>query len=179
MISYLFTSELKADPRDYEPFAKAYLPLNVKHHFRLLLNDLSADEKQVFKELYFDGAKQFNIFKLAKTNADKAFASSQKLFPAKATDSRFYFNDAPTWLDFLTKTLNNTPLKRDVTPTERNPKHKLGDETLFNPISNSLPYVPGSKRVIVEMRRIGTRMITAPEWKNLMLKIFKLTEELN
>lgn len=179
MVSYLITSELKADLKDYESYAKAYLPLNVKHHFRLLLSDLSTEEKQVFKELYFDGVKQFNIFKLAKPTADKAFASAQKLFPVKATDWTFYFKDAPTWMDFLTKTFNNTPLLREVIPTESNPKHKVGDETLFNPISNSIPYIAHSKRVIVEMRRIGTRMIPAAEWEKLMLKIFKLTEALN
>jgi hypothetical protein len=179
IVSYLITSELKADSKDYEPFAKAYLPLNVKNHFYLLLDDLSADEKQVFRELYFDDLKQFNIFKLAKKDADFAFAKGRKLFPAKAEDWKFYFKTPPTWLDFLSKTFNKTPLLRDVAPTEANPKHKLGDETLFDPISKTIPYVPGSQRVIVEMRRIGTRMVSAKEWKNLMLKIFDLTADLN
>jgi hypothetical protein len=179
MVSYLISSELKADARDYEPFAKAYLPLNVKNHFYLLLDDLSADEKQVFSELYFDGLKQFNIFKLANKNADLAFAKATKLFPAAAVDWAYYFKKAPTWFDFVSKTYTKTKLLREVSPTEANPKHKVGDETLFAPLSKTIPYVPGSKRVIVEMRRIGTRMVSAKEWKDLMLKIYKLTADLN
>ena len=179
MVSYLVTGELRVDPGDYEPFAKAYLPLNVKNHFHRLLDDLGDDEKKVFKERYYDGVSQFNIFKLAKKDADLAFAKSRKLFPAKATDWTFYFNAAPTWFDFVDKTFKKVPLKREVEPVEANPKHAKGDETLFAPISKTIPYASGSNRVVVEMRRIGTRKFGAGEWESFMTNIFKLTEELN
>jgi hypothetical protein len=179
MVSYLITSELPVDSRDYEPFAKAYLPLNVKNHFHRLLDDLGDDEKKVFKERYYDGVSQFNIFKLAKKDANLAFAKSRKLFPAKATDWTFYFNAAPTWFDFVDKTFRKIPLKREVEPTEANPKHVKGDETLFAPISKTIPYANGSNRVVVEMRRIGTRKLGAGEWEKFMTAIFQLTEDLN
>jgi hypothetical protein len=49
MVSYLITSELPVDSRDYEPFAKAYLPLNVKNHFHRLLDDLGDDERKFLR----------------------------------------------------------------------------------------------------------------------------------
>ena len=188
MVSYLVSGELKYKDResdgtckscDYEPFAKAYLPLNVKHHFRELLHDLSAAEKAVFQGLYFDGVKQFNIFKLAKKDADVTFAKSARLFPARVTDWMFYFKKAPTWYEFVEMTAGNTALLRNVTPVEPCPKHAVGDETSFAPLTRSIPYVAGSKRVIVEMRRLGMRFIYNWEWEKLSLSMFKLAQKLN
>jgi hypothetical protein len=83
MISYLRASELPYDRTpngswDYENFAKAYLPLNVKNPFRLLYADLTAEEKRVFNHLY--DAPRENLWKLAKDRATAADGGNQ-LFP--------------------------------------------------------------------------------------------------
>jgi hypothetical protein len=185
MVSYLVTGVLPEDSRDYEQFAKAYLPLNVKNHFRLVFDDMSGAEKQVFKELYFDGVKQFNIFKLAnkfKLSDDVlAFAKANKLFPAKAKLNWGVYPKRPTWFDFMEMIVGNTPLiqTKDFAGSPCWVKSVKGDEVLFVPISKSLNYTKGSRVVLIELRRLGLRMIASSEWTNLTNTLFNLAERLN
>ncbi|GAB3558314.1 hypothetical protein [Spirosoma fluminis] len=185
MVSYLVTGVLPVDSKDYEQFAKAYLPLNVKNHFRLVFADLSDPEKQVFKELYFDGVKQFNVFRLAYKfkPADDilAFGKASELFPAKASLHWSVYTKRPTWFDFIKMIVDNTPLTqaKDFAGSSCSVKSVKGDEVLFVPISKSLDYTKGSKVVLIEMRRLGLRMIASSEWTKLTNTLFSLAEKLN
>lgn len=195
MLSYLITGKLKYNihkpGEDWEAFAKAYLPLNVKNHFRLIFNDLTDAEKQVFKELYFDGSGQLNFFKLADKSLYKDSAATIKtkvsdvtkyqLFPAKAVLGFGVFPTRPTWFSFLDMIVNNKPLIQafDFSDAGCDPKSKKTDEVLFVPISKSIPYVTGSKRAVIEMRRIGTWMVPKEEWLKLCTKVFDIALKLN
>ena len=46
MVSYLRASELTYGSKDWEMFAKTYLPLAVKNPFRVLFADLGSTEKK-------------------------------------------------------------------------------------------------------------------------------------
>ena len=152
MVSYLKSGLLTYGSKDYEGFAKAYLPLNVKTPFRLLHADLKADEKKVFKELYDN--PRTNLWKLAKSTATTA-DKNNLLFPDFVeSDQKAWFDPVPTWDRFVELTINNTPLKRNKSG-RREDKEPVGCEVLFAPESHIIPYEPGSRRVIVEMRRLG------------------------
>jgi len=86
--SYLITSELpyRFDPAagrlfDYEPFAKAYLPLNVKTPFPQIFGQvLDSRDQDIFRELFADGSARARLFSLARSGATAA-DGSRKLFP--------------------------------------------------------------------------------------------------
>ena len=191
MVSYLRTSELTYDHTpngdwDYEEFAKAYLPLNVKNPFRLLFKDLTADEKRVFKELY--DSPRVNLWRLAKDSATPTDKDNQ-LFPVRVEGhQKGWFSTAPTWDEFVEKTVTDTPFKR----TESGPMKKgedVGCEVLFAPLSRILPYESGSRRVTVEMRRLGFNWVLShgfekdgvkhPGWAEMTGMLFDMALELN
>ena len=193
MVSYLRTSELTYDHTpngdwDYEIFAKAYLPLNVKNPFRLLYADLTADEKRVFKDLY--DSPRVNLWKLAKDSAAASDKNNQ-LFPARVKGHlECWFSTAPTWDEFVEKTVTNTPLKRDKhCPGADKKGEDVGCEVLFAPLSRVLPYESGSRRVTIEMRRLGFNWVLShgfekdgvrhPGWSEMTGMLFDMALKLN
>lgn len=183
MVSYLRTSELKYNPRrDYEIFAKAYLPLNVKNPFRLLFADLTSAEKQTFKDLYNDPKAGVNrmIWRLAKRNPKKSDEDKQ-LFPSKVEGhQKNWFHHAPTWGEFIEKTVSNTPLLREVgNYVDKEKGEHLGCEVLWAPLSKNVPYEPNSRRVTVEMRRLGFDWVSSNRWLSMTMRLFQIAEKLN
>jgi len=193
MVSYLRTSLLTYDHTpdgdwDYEVFAKAYLPLNVKNPFRLLFEDLTSDEKQVFKELY--DSPRINIWRLAKDSATSADKDNQ-LFPARVKGHQeCWFTMAPTWDEFVDKTITNTPLLRtEFCPGKEKKGEDIGCEVLFAPLSRILPHEAGSRRVTIEMRRLGFSWVLShgyekdgvehPGWAEMTEMLFDMAFELN
>ncbi|MEM7292037.1 MAG: S8 family serine peptidase [Pseudomonadota bacterium] len=160
MVSYLISGTLKYSRRDKQPFAKAYLPLNVKVPLRFLFNDLTSAEKQVFQDLYIapPGKPKFlNFWRLADRRAT-VNSGDRMLFPARTRDKqREFFRPPPTWKQFVEFTMQNRALCRNFVEPGVTPKAReaLGTEQLFAPLSRILPYQNGSRRVIVEMRRLG------------------------
>jgi hypothetical protein len=188
MVSYLRTSEVTYTSRDWEKFAKAYLPLNVKNPFRLLFRDLSADERRVFDELYDNPRTE--LWKLAKPGATAADANND-LFPARvATKQAEWFSPIPSWDDFVEKTVTNTPLLRTESGAAKKGE-EVGCEVLFAPLSRIAPYHEGSRVVTVEMRRLGFNWVFArgtrskeggalgPGWKQMTKALFDMASELN
>jgi hypothetical protein len=188
MVSYLRTSVLLYTSKDYEGFAKSYLPVNVKNPFRLLFADLTTGEKQVFKELY--GSLRVNLWRLAKdaaTNADK----DNQLFPAIVKQHQeCWFTTAPTWDEFVDKTITNTPLLRSkFCPGKVKKGEDVGCEVLFAPLSRIIPYKTGSRRVTVELRRLGFNWVSAtgftkdgvnhPGWLVMTQMLFDIALALN
>ena len=186
MVSYLRAGELTYGPKDWEIFAKAYLPLNVKNPFRLLFADLSDTEKRTFKALYDAPAPagRTALWQLARPGATST-AGATSLFPANVQEhQRGWFDPPPTWDDLVAKTVNNQPLIR----TQSGPEKKgedVGCEVLFAPLSRAFPYEPGSLRVMVELRRIGFNWVFAhangdrPGWSTMTARLFDLARELN
>ncbi len=183
MLSYLRTSELKYSARrDYEIFAKAYLPLNVKNPMRLLYSDLTPSEKRVFKELYYNpaaGVKRV-LWRLAKKNASLSDKDNQ-LFPAKvAGHQKLWFTDPPTWGDFMNKTVNNIPLLREVDHHVGKGKGEfVGCEVLWAPLSRLMPHEAGSRNVTLEMRRLGFDWVRSYRWKAMVRTLYRIGKELN
>jgi V8-like Glu-specific endopeptidase len=166
MVSYLRTSELTYDARDdWEIFAKGYLPLNVKNPFRLLFDDLTPAEKRVFRELY--ASPRTNLWRLAKEGATSADGNN-KLFPARVwAHQGCWFNPVPTWDDLVEKTITNTRLLRNQFCTGKEKKGEdVSCEVLFAPLSRILPYERGSRRVAVEMRRLGFNWVFSHSFKS-------------
>lgn len=193
MISYLRASELPYDRTpngswDYEDFAKAYLPLNVKNPFRLFYADLTAEEKRVFNHLY-DTPRE-NLWKLAKDRATAADGGNQ-LFPRFVKGHQeCWFDPVPTWDGFVALTVTNTPLLRNnmCVGTEKKGED-VGCEVLFAPLSRIIPYEPGSRRVTVEMRRLGFNWVLShgyekdgiqhPDWSEMTQALFQMALKLN
>jgi V8-like Glu-specific endopeptidase len=188
MVSYLRTSEIPYGTADYEEFAKAYLPLNVKNPSRLLFADLTADEKRVFTELYDN--PRTNLWRLAKSAATAADGANQ-LFPGKVKEhQKCWFTSAPTWDDFVERTVKNTPLKRiKFCKGAWKEGEDVGCEVLFGPLSRIIPYEIGSRRVTVEMRRLGFNWVMPhahirggvkhPGWLEMTAMLFEMARELN
>jgi hypothetical protein len=177
MTSYLLCGEI-IDSDDYELFAKAYLPINVKCPFRDLFRDaLSTRERMVFKELYFNS--RANFFALAR---DRATASDgdKELFPPKVRgpDLDRFHDHRLTWGKLLDNTVNDVPLK--VTKANSVPKknHALGDEVLWAPISKIIPFASTKPRVALELRRIGFAAHPDNTWEPLMKTVRKLVRAL-
>src|SRR5262249_45727585 len=143
-------------------FAKSYLPLNVKNPLRLLYDDLTADEKQVFTDLY--DSPRVNLWQLVKPSATTADGCN-KLFPTTVHGHQLrFFSAVPTWDEFVEKTVKNIPLQRSVSVPARKKGEDLGCEILFAPLSRILPYESGSRRVSVEMRRLGFNWVHSEPW---------------
>jgi hypothetical protein len=167
IVSYLRTSELKYDDRDYEGFAKAYLPLNVKNPLRVLFADLTPEEKRVFTDLY-DSPRE-HLWQLARGTEHASRADGAKqLFPVKVGGhQKCWFHAAPTWNDFIEKTVTNTPLTRETVCTSPEKKGEgLNCEVLFAPLSRIMPYTAGSRRVTIEMRRLGFNWVYSHSFKS-------------
>lgn len=187
LVSYLRSGELKYSSRDWEEFAKGYLPLNVKNPFRLLYADLTPTEKQVFRELYTGPrTKLWSLAKRGATLNDGATA----LFPAASHGHQGrYFASLPTWNDLVDHMLANHPHLRTGDGPVCKSKERKGCEVLIAPCSKIIPYETGSRRVTVEMRRIGFNWVFAhsgthagvrqPGWVGMTRLLFDLARELN
>lgn len=179
---YLWTSELrykwpvgdvarKGD--DYEPFAKAYLPLNVKAPFPVLFKELLTDtEKDVFRANFGEGDARKAMFRLAKSNAELA-DGDRFLFPPGPKElgkdsvherQKVRFTTVPTWNDLLAHTLDKT--------------HNGWGERLMVPISKIIPFSVTTPRVAIELRRIGWASVFAKDWPGMIDRIVKMAEKL-
>jgi subtilisin family serine protease len=175
---YLWTGELPYNftgppPRDYEPFAKAYLPVNVKAPFSEIFRTLlSSAEQRLFREV-FTGSARDRLFKLAKPAATLA-DGSRKLFPAGPKELGFdsvhrrqqvEFGSVPTWDDLVEHTLDST--------------HNGWGDRLLVPLSKPIGVDVTAPRVALELRRIGFNVVFAHQWNALMQQIFAMTKRLN
>lgn len=177
MTSYLLCGEI-IDSDDYESFAKAYLPINVKCPFRDLFRDaLSARERTVFKELYF--TNRANFFALAKDSAT-ASDGDKELFPPKVRgpDLDRFHTRRLTWGKLLDDTVNDVPLKVTKANSVAKKNHALGDEVLWAPISKIIPFASTKPRVALELRRIGFAAHPDNTWEPLMKTVRKLVRAL-
>ena len=177
MTSYMLSGEV-VDSGDYELFAKAYLPINVKAPFRDLFREaLSARERLVFKELYFDN--RANFFALAKDRAT-THDEGNELFPLKVRGpdlDRFHLHRL-TWGTLLDNTVNDIPLKVTRANSVAKKHHALGDEVLWAPISKIIPFAATKPRVALELRRIGFAAHPVKFWEPLMNTVRTLTRKL-
>jgi hypothetical protein len=182
LASYLITSELPyrfedTAPkrlRDYEPFAKAYLPLNVKAPFPDIFAELLFPEDQfIFREVFADGAARKRLFSLARPGAGLA-DGSRKLFPTGPKElgndsvhvrQALEFGSAPTWDDLVEHTLDQS--------------HKTWGSRLLVPISHQIPLDKTRPRFAVEMRRIGWTSVFSSQWPGLVARVLKLARKLN
>ncbi|HET7642439.1 MAG TPA: hypothetical protein VFK40_02935 [Nitrososphaeraceae archaeon] len=195
MMSYLRSSEIKYKEKskdsgkywDYEPYAKSYLPINVKNPFRLLYRDLTKDEKEVFEELYHKPNPfvplTMKIFKLATNKKiDEMGIGFKPLFPKRVhIHQKAFFKSLPTWNNFIDNTVHNIPLKRTSGDSNDEYKkcHSSGDEILFAPITSIIPYETGSRRVAIELRRLGYSWLSSDGWKQLLQDLFTIARDLN
>lgn len=179
---YLWTGELpyripsgaarKGD--DYEPFAKAYLPLNVKAPFSVIFRELLTDvERRVFREHFAEGAARIGMFRLVRRGATLA-DGSRLLFPPGPKEGvedsvhrrqRAAFTTAPTWDDLLAHTLDST--------------HRGWGDRLLAPLSKIIPLSITKPRVAIELRRIGWASVFARQWPGMIDRIVRMTERLN
>lgn len=191
LVMYLRTSQLPYDHTppaagkrkawDYEVFAKAYLPLNVKAPFydifTQLLND---DEREVFRKLYGAKSKRDDLYALAESDATKR-SGSNMLFPARVKDHQeLVFLHAPTWDEFVDSACQTAPVKKLVQERDWPSlcKHKKGDEVLFAPMSKIIGLDKTAPRVAIELRRVGFNWWGRNEWPALVDIVFKLMKGL-
>jgi hypothetical protein len=181
---YVRTSELRYDfsgrpGSDYERYAKAYLPINVKAPFSEIFQSLSTKERLMFKEL-FTGDARHRLFALGKrgaTNAD----GSRKLFPAgpmEGSEGSVYVSQksgfsghVPTWDDFVQHTLDSSHKSwghRLMVPSHTSSPKMLGESSKIIPMSITKPFVA------LELRRIGFKEVFARDWPGLMSQVFDM-----
>jgi hypothetical protein len=182
LASYLWTSELKyefdkpspANPRDYEPFGKAYLPINVKAPFsEIFAKLLSPAEQRVFREIFADGAARERLFRLARPGATLADGTRKLLPPGPkelGLDSvherqKAEFGSIPSWNDLVDHTLD--------------PTHKGWGDRLMVPLSKTIGIDRTKPGVALELRRIGFNAVFAKDWAGLMRRTFTLASKLN
>ena len=170
---------------DYEGFAKAYLPINVKTPFRLLFKDpiMSDAERKVFLGLYGNVAVRDNLFALAEKDSAKRLGSNM-LFPegpngTVRSHQEIFFFHAPTWDEFVDKTIKDDPLKVERVNTIRKKKHAQGDEVLFTPLITMIPQASIGTLVPLELRRMGFAWLNVSEWTDFGDRLFALTRKLN
>jgi hypothetical protein len=177
MTSYMLCGEM-LDKRDYELFAKGYLPINVKAPFwQLFKSALSDRERVVFKELYVNSPA--NFYALAKDGA-KADDGKTELFPPKVRGpdlDRFHVTRL-TWKTLLDNTVSGTPLKVTKDNTVQKKNHKRGDEILFAPLSSIIPFDTTKPCVALELRRIGFAVHPVRFFAPLMNTVRALTKKL-
>jgi hypothetical protein len=76
--------------------------------------------------------------------------------------------------------VNNIPLKRTTAGSDDCKKcHSFDNEILFAPITSIIPYEIGSRRVAIELRRLGYNMVPSDEWKQLLQDLFTIAQDLN
>lgn len=177
LASYLWTSELQYDfstPRDYEPFGKAYLPINVKAPFpEIYVKLLSPTERRIFREIFAGGAARERLFRLARPGATLADGTRKLLPPGPkelGLDSvherqKDEFGSVPTWNDLVAHTLD--------------PTHKGWGERLIVPLSKKIGIDRTKPGVALELRRIGFNAVFASDWAGLMRRIAALARKLN
>lgn len=178
LTSYLWTSELPyqftgSKPRDYEPFAKAYLPINVKAPFPEIFDQvLNVDEQMLFKEYFANGTARLTLFKLAKKKAVMADGNN-KLFPKGRLElgkdsvherQLWEFSSVPTWNDLIDHTLNAS--------------HNGWGNRLLVPISKSIGISKTFPNVALELRRVGFEAMYDYKWKSFMEHVFNLVKKL-
>ena len=178
LTSYLWTSELPyqftgSKPRDYEPFSKAYLPINVKAPFPEIFDQLlNADEQMLFKEYFANGTARLNLFQLAKKKVVMADGNN-KLFPKGRLElgkdsvherQLWEFGSVPTWNDLIDHTLNAS--------------HKGWGNRLLVPISKSIGISKTFPNVALELRRVGFEAMYDYKWKIFMEHVFNLVKKL-
>lgn len=179
LASYLWTSELpyhfsEPKPRDYEPFAKAYLPVNVKAPFsEVFAKLLSADERLLFREVFATGAARARLFGLARRRGSVA-DGARLLFPPGRQElgeasvhrrQKAEFGSVPTWDDLVDHTLN--------------PAHNGWGDRLMVPLSKQIGIDKTFPRVALELRRIGFAAMFDRDWERFMKRMFKLVGKLN
>jgi hypothetical protein len=185
IVSYLIVGELPRDQRDYEPFAKAYLPLNVKAPFSSIFAQLlTARDRQVFRELFADGAARVRLFQMARRGAvigdgkNLLFASGppvpgetlgsvhlQQQLPVNPLDLKHSgFGSVPTWDDLVEHTLDS--------------KHKTWGDRLLVSLSNIIDLKNTQPRIAIEMRRLGFDQVFDWQWRGLMQRVYALAEKL-
>jgi hypothetical protein len=198
LVQYLRTSEIKYGSNDYEGFAKAYVPLLAKTHFRDMFHRiLSPSEQQVFMALY--GDPRDNLYALA---GRPRGGGTRNLFPGpdklqrtlRNVDDRErvqwhqdqFFSRRLTWHDLVQMTINDTPLNVDVDSDLAKCLGVFSTESLFTPLAKASngPAAAGPKGarvpgVRVELRRIGFTWVPASRWKALTDRIFELARRLN
>jgi hypothetical protein len=187
--SYLWTSELPyrfpapdvaAKPgEDYEPFGKAYLPVNVKTPFSQVFGTLlSPADQKVFRDLFADGAARVNLFRLARPSGAALTDGDRRFLPTGPMDGgrpSVHDNQAkpppdglgvvPTWNDLVAHTLDSTHLG-------------LGDRLLV-PLSKPIDVSKTWPRVALELRRVGWASVDRSLWPGFMTSVLDLTEELS
>jgi hypothetical protein len=192
--SYLWTSELPyrfpaegalvdGKVHDYEPFGKAFLPINVKTPFPQVFGTLLDDaDKKVFRDRFAVGAARVNLFRLARpagaTLADgsRAFLPPGRIelglnsvherqkaaFPSAAGSP---VGVVPTWNDLVEHTLDAT--------------HRDWGDRLWVPLSKQVDVSKTRPRVLLELRRIGFAAVERARWKPFILRMHALTKSLN
>jgi hypothetical protein len=189
LASYLWTSELPykfpapdvdAKPgEDYEPFGKAYLPINVKTPLDQVFDKLlSTADQQVFRNLFVDGAARVNLFRLARPSGATLTDGDRKFLPTGPMDGgrpTVHDNQAkappagvglvPTWNDLVIHTVDST--------------HRgLGGKLLVG-MSKPIDVTKTEPRVALELRRVGWASVDRSLWPGFMTSMITLTEELS
>lgn len=179
LASYLWTSELPYKfsgdkPVDYEPFAKAYLPVNVKAPFsEIFAQLLSAEEQLLFREVFATGAARARLFGLARRGATVA-DGARFLFPPGRQElgeasvhrrQKDEFGSVPTWDDLVEHTLNAG--------------HNGWGDRLMVPLSKKIDLGKTFPRVALELRRIGFAAMFDRDWERFMTRVFRLVRKLN
>jgi hypothetical protein len=182
LASYLWTSELRydfdrpspANPRDYEPFGKAYLPINVKAPFpEICAKLLTPTERRMLREIFAVAAARERLFRLARPGATLSDGTRKLLPPGPkelGRDSvherqKDEFGSVPTWNDLVEHTLD--------------PTHKGWGERLIVPLSKKIGIDRTKPGVALELRRIGFNAVFASDWASLMRRIAALSRRLN
>lgn len=196
LVQYLRTSEIQYGRRDYEKFAKAYVPLLAKTHFRDMFHRiLDPSERQVFMELYGNPGVRDKLYALAGRPRDGAtrnlFPGPDKLWGRDLTHRErvqrrqdLYFSRRLTWDDLVQMTIDDTPLMVDGGSRLAECLLVSGTESLFTPLAKASrgPAKAGPKGVPgvrLELRRIGFAWVPSSRWRVLTDRIFELTSRLN
>jgi hypothetical protein len=204
LATYLWTSELtyQFDPAqarfDYEPFAKAYLPVNVKASFSEIFRKLLTPADQlVFKEVFAvgsvpskglgllapqlstllrqitQGAARERLFRLARPAATAA-DGTRKLFPPGpkelGLDSVYERQKAE---------FGSVPTWDDLVEHSLNSTHRGWGDRLMVPLSKPIEVNKTTPRVALELRRIGFNAVFDSRWEGLMRRVFKMVSQLN
>ena len=188
MVSYLRTSEITYDSRDYEAFAKAYPPIVTHTRFRDMFHRiLTSEERKVFIELYGNPSVRDDLYALAGRSGG---GGSIDLFPPRATIQSREFTTRPTWDDLVKNTITDTPLLNihgreslftplagaTGGPTRAGKKKPL---ILFHPFGISIKQKRSKIGARLELRRIGFAWVRSNKWRGLTTRVFKLARRLN
>jgi hypothetical protein len=184
--SYLWTSELpyrfpapgeRIKPlfHDYEQIGKAYLPVNVKNPFHQVFSTLlSDDDQKAFRSRFADGSARANLFKLARPGATVSDGTRKFLPPGRTVSGvpevvhdfqKNEFGFVPSWDDLVEHTLDRT--------------HRGMNDRLWVTHSSPKDISATRPRVLLELRRAGFKPVDRSRWGPFMLRVHKLTAELN